>query len=139
MSISAAAANSGIGTEDKGQYISPWQWSISAQYDLPLGSLGTLTPRVDVSHIDSFNRNANNIDAATKGRDIFGQVPGYTLVNARLTFATPEREWELALEVRNLTDKLYYTDLFDNRGSTNSIQGTPAEPRTWAVTIKRRF
>lgn len=138
-SISAAAANSGIGTEDKGQYISPWQWSISAQYDLPLGSLGTLTPRVDVSHIDSFNRNANNIDAATKGRDIFGQVPGYTLVNARLTFATPEREWELALEVRNLTDKLYYTDLFDNRGSTNSIQGTPAEPRTWAVTIKRRF
>lgn len=138
-SISAAAANSGIGTEDKGQYISPWQWSISAQYDLPLGSLGTLTPRIDVSHIDSFNRNANNIDAATKGRDIFGQVPGYTLVNARLTFATPEREWELALEVRNLTDKLYYTDLFDNRGSTNSIQGTPAEPRTWAVTIKRRF
>ncbi|WP_088306539.1 TonB-dependent receptor [Novosphingobium sp. B 225] len=138
-SISAAAANSGIGTEDKGQYISPWQWSISAQYDLPLGSLGTLTPRVDVSHIDSFNRNANNVDAASGGKDIFGQVPGYTLVNARLTYATPEREWELALEVRNLTDKLYYTDLFDNRGSTNSIQGTPAEPRTWAVTIKRRF
>jgi len=40
---------------------------------------------------------------------------------------------------RNLTNKLYYTDIFDNRGSTNSIQGSPGEPRTWAVTLKRKF
>lgn len=138
-SISAAAANSGIGLEDKGQYISPWQWSLSGQYTFDLGGSGTLTPRFDISHIDSFNRNSNNVDAATGGHDIFGQVPGYTLVNARLSYATEDRDWELALEVRNLTDKLYYADFFDNRGSTNSIQGTPAEPRTWAVTVKRRF
>jgi iron complex outermembrane receptor protein len=66
-------------------------------------------------------------------------VPGYTLVNARVAYQTAGKEWELAVEGRNLTDKLYYTDIFDNRGSTNSIQGTPAEPRTWAVTVKRRF
>lgn len=138
-SISAAAANSGIGAEDDGQYISPWQWSISAQYDIALGNAGTLSPRVDVSHIDSFNRNSNNVDATTGGKDIFGLVKGYTLVNARLSYTTADRDWELAVEGRNLTDKLYYTDIFDNRGSTNSIQGTPAEPRTWAVTIKRRF
>lgn len=138
-SISAAAANSGIGKEDKGQYISPWQWSLSAQYEIGLGNAGTLTPRVDLSHIDSFNRNANNADATSGGKDIFGVIKGYTLVNARLTFATSDRDWEIALEGRNLTDKLYYTDVFDNRGSTNSIQGTPAEPRTWAVSVKRRF
>lgn len=138
-SITAAAANSGIGTEDKGQYISPWQWSLSAMYEIDLGNAGTLTPRVDVSHIDSFNRNPNNVDAATGGKDIFGVVKGYTLVNARLAYVTEDRDWELAVEGRNLTDKLYYTDIFDNRGSTNSIQGTPAEPRTWAVTVKRRF
>ena len=137
--ISAAAATSGIGPEDKGLYISPWQWSLSAQYELALGTHGTLTPRIDVSHIDSFNRNANNVDAATGGTDVFGLVRGYTLVNARLSYATPDRSWELSIEGRNLTDKLYYTDVFDNRGSTNSIQGTPAEPRTFAVTIKRRF
>lgn len=138
-SISAAAANSGIGLEDKGQYISPWQYSFSASYEADLGSSGTLTPRIDVSHIDSFNRNSNNVDAATGGEDIFGQVPGYTLVNTRLTYATEDRDWELALEVRNLTDKLYWTDFFDNRGSTNGVQATPAEPRTWAVSVKRRF
>ncbi|MEO7553760.1 MAG: TonB-dependent receptor [Alteraurantiacibacter sp.] len=138
-SISAAAANSGIGLEDKGQYISPWQWSVSASYEADLGSSGTLTPRIDVNRITSFNRNSNNVDAATKGEDIFGQVPGYTLVNTRLSYATEDRDWELALEVRNVFDELYWADFFDNRGSTNSVQATPAEPRTWAVTVKRRF
>ncbi len=138
-SISAAAANSGIGLEDEGQYISPWQWSVSASYEADLGDSGTITPRVDINRITSFNRNSNNVDAATLGEDIFGQVPGYTLVNTRVTYATEDRDWELALEVRNLTDKLYWADFFDNRGSTNSVQATPAEPRTWAVTVKRRF
>ena len=61
------------------------------------------------------------------------------LVNARLTYLTADEDWQLALEVKNLTDKLYYTDVFDNRGSTNSIQGTPGVPRTWAVTLKHMF
>jgi iron complex outermembrane receptor protein len=138
-SISEAAATSGIGLEDKGQYISPWQWSVGAQYEFGFASGATLTPRIDVNHQDTFNRNANNVDAATGGKDIFGRVEGRTLVNARLTFRTPGDDWELALEGRNLTDKLYYTDIFDNRGSTNSIQGSVGEPRTWAVTVKRRF
>ncbi|MEO6359556.1 MAG: TonB-dependent receptor [Sphingomicrobium sp.] len=138
-SISAAAATSGIGREDKGQYISPWQWSLGAQYEFAFANGATLTPRVDISHQDAFNRNANNVDAVTGGKDIFGEVAGRTLVNARLAFRSPGEEWELALEGRNLTDKLYYTDVFDNRGSTNSVQGSVGEPRTFAVTVKRRF
>ncbi|MCW3848599.1 TonB-dependent receptor [Sphingomonas sp. LB-2] len=138
-SISAIAASSGIGLEDKGVYISPWQWSISGQYQIDLGSSGTLTPRIDIAHEDAFNRNSNNVDAATGGKDIFGLVPGRTLVNLRLSYAAPGNDWELSGEVRNATNELYYSDIFDNRGSTNSIQGSPGEPRTWAVTLKRRF
>ena len=138
-SISAAAASSGIGLEDKGQYISPWQWSVGAQYDFALPAGATLTPRIDVNHQDAFNRNANNVDATTHASDIFGRVAGRTLVNARLALRLPGNGWEIAVEGRNLTDKLYYTDIFDNRGSTNSVQGSPGEPRTFAVTVKRRF
>lgn len=138
-SISTAAATSGIGREDKGQYISPWQWSIGAQYDHVFASGATLTPRVDINHQDTFNRNANNVDAATGGKDIFGQVDGRTLVNARLTLRLPGDDWEFVVEGRNLTDKVYYTDIFDNRGSTNSVQGSVGEPRTFAATVKRRF
>lgn len=138
-SVSAAAASAGIGLEDKGVYISPWQWSVGAQYEADLGGGHRLTPRLDISHEDAFNRNANNVDAATRAKDIFGLVPGRTLLNARLTYTSPDSHWEASGELRNLTDKLYYTDIFDNRGSTNSIQGSPGEPRTWAVSIKRRF
>jgi iron complex outermembrane receptor protein len=138
-SISALAASAGIGLEDKGVYVSPWQWNIGAQYQIDLGKVGTLTPRIDVNHEDAFNRNANNVDATTGGVDIFGLVAGRTLVNARLSYKTADGDWELAGEVRNLTDKLYYTDIFDNRGSTNSIQGSPGEPRTWTLTVKRHF
>ncbi|MCB5426428.1 TonB-dependent receptor [Altererythrobacter sp. CC-YST694] len=138
-SISASAVSSGIGTEDEGMFIIPWSWSIGAQYEIDLGTAGTLTPRVDVSHDDSYSRNANNVDAGTGGVDIFGRIPGRTLANARLTYRTMDEDWEVAFEVRNLTNKLYYTDFFDNRGSTNSIQGSPGEPRTWAVSVKRKF
>jgi iron complex outermembrane receptor protein len=137
--ISPIAASAGIGKEDRGLYISPWQWSVGTQYELNLGGHGRLTPRVDVTHEDPFERNANNVDAATGRRDIFGHIAGRTLVNARVAYVPPGSEWEIAGEIRNLTNKLYYTDIFDNRGSTNSIQGSPGEPRTWAVTVKRNF
>ena len=137
--ISAAAASSGIGLEDHGQYIQKWQWSIGAQYAIDLGQSGTLTPRVDLNFEDDFHRNANNVDAATGGTDIFGHIDSRLLVNARLTYRTAAENWQLAFEVKNLTDKLYYTDVFDNRGSTNSIQGTPGMPRTWAVTLRHNF
>ena len=138
-SISAAAATSGIGLEDKGQYISPWQWSVGAQYEYEFSGGAKLLTRIDVNHQDTFNRNSNNVDAVTGGRDIFGQVDGRTLVNGRITLRMPGDDWELSVEGRNLTDKVYYSDVFDNRGSTNSIQGSVGEPRTFAVTVKRRF
>ncbi|MXO65277.1 TonB-dependent receptor [Altererythrobacter endophyticus] len=137
--MSELAVASGVGLEDEGQYAMPWQWSIGAQYQIDLGSVGTLTPRVDVNFDDSFNRNANNVDAATGGKDIFGQIDSRTLLNARLTYETVDGDWMLALEAKNLTDKLYYTDVFDNRGSTSVVQGSPGQPRTFAVSIKRRF
>jgi len=98
-----------------------------------------MTARVDVNFEDDFNRNANNVNAANGGVDIFGHVEDRTLVNARLAWRDRSENWMVALEVRNLTDRLYYTDVFDNRGSTQSIQGRPGEPRTWSVTLRRNF
>jgi len=138
-SINAAAASSGIGLEDDGQYIQTWQWSVGAQYAIDLGGAGTLTPRLDAAFEDDFNRNANNVDGTTGGVDIFGHIEDRILVNARLTYLTADEAWQVSLEVKNLTDKLYYNDVFDNRGSTSSVQGSPGMPRTWAVTLKHNF
>lgn len=133
------AVASGIGTEDDGQYIQDWQWSIGAQYDYFVPGFGTITPRVDVNFEDDYTRNANNVDAATGGVDMFGRIESRTLVNARLTYMDPSETWRISFEAKNLTDELYYTDIFDNRGSTNSIQGRPGMPRTFAVTVRRNF
>jgi iron complex outermembrane receptor protein len=130
-SLSAAAVSSGITLAMDGPYIQRWQWSIGAQYTFDLGTFGTLTPRIDVNHEDGFNRNPVNSP--------FGFVAGRTLLNARLTLRTADNDWQLSAEVKNLTDQVYYTDIFDNRGSTQSIQGRPGEPRTFAVTLRRNF
>ena len=139
LSINPLAATSGIGLEDDGQYIQEWQWSLGAQYEIDLGNSGTLTPRVDVNFEDDFYRNADNVDATTGASDIFGFIEARTLVNARLTYRSPDEDWQVALEARNVFDKLYYADIFDNLGSTQSIQGLPGMPRTVAVTLKHNF
>jgi len=138
QSILPQAASSGIGLEDDGQYIQTWQWSLGVQYEIDVG-FGTLTPRLDVNFEDDFNRNANNVNAADGAADIFGLVQDRTLVNARLTWRDTSDQWAVIFEIRNLTDELYYTDVFDNRGSTNSIQGRPGEPLTWALTLRHDF
>lgn len=137
-SINPLAASSNIGLEDNGQYIQPWQWSIGAQYEMLLGGAGTLTPRVDVSFEDNFHRNANNVDAASGNEDIFGHLPSRLLVNARLTYKPESEAWQVSLEGKNLTDKVYYSDVYDDRGGAN-VLGTPGMPRTWAVTFKYMF
>jgi iron complex outermembrane receptor protein len=130
-SISAAGAASGITLDKVGPYIMDWQWSVGAQYRIALGGRGSITPRVDANHDDGFFRDPSNSS--------FSHVDGRTLLNARLAYQSDDEDWQLALECKNLTDKLYYTDVFDNRGSTRSIQGRPGEPRTVAVSVKHRF
>lgn len=61
------------------------------------------------------------------------------LANARLTWRSLEQAWEAALEVTNLTDKLYYLTLFDQFASSGTVSGTPGEPCMWGLAIKRSF
>lgn len=131
-SISPLAASAGITLDMDGPFVQKWRWSVGGQYEIDLGSAGTLTPRVDVNSQSSYYSTAIN-------RPPFNLVPGRTLVNARLTYRDPSRDWQVSLEVTNLTDRLYYDGLFDNRGSTQSIQGRPGRPREWAITVKRSF
>jgi iron complex outermembrane receptor protein len=130
-SIDPLAASAGITLSNTAPFAPEWMYSIGAQYEFRAGDFGTLTPRVDVSYQDSYY--------TTPGNSPFSLVPEYTLVNARVTWRDPEENWSVAFEVTNLTDKLYYLGLFDNRGSSQTVQGLPAAPRQWALTVKRAF
>jgi iron complex outermembrane receptor protein len=59
----------------------------------------------------------------------------YNLVNARLTYLSSSDAWRVALEVTNVTDKLYTL----NKLNTAYASSQPGLPRAWAVTVRRSF
>ncbi len=117
-------------------FVSPntpkWKWSIGAQYEIDLGSTGSLTPRVDATYqsdiyTNAVNRSTNLIDS-------------YTLANARLTWANEEGDLEVSAEVTNLFDKYYLLTVFDlTTAGAGVASGQPGRPREWAVSVKKKF
>ena len=115
--------------------ISPYtpklKWSVGAQYEIPLGTAGSLTPRVDAAFQDDIYTTAVN-----SARTL---IKSYTIANARLTWRNAKDSWESSFEVTNLTDKYYYTTTFELAAAAALANAQPARPREWALTIKRRF
>jgi iron complex outermembrane receptor protein len=107
--------------------IGKFKWSVGVQYDAPIGDIGTLTPRVDVSHTPGYCGNFNC--------DPISQVDSYELVNARVTWRAPNRDWSVALEVTNLFDELFYI----NKLVTAYASAQPGRPREYALTVRRNF
>ena len=120
----------------KGMYTpftAKWKASMGIQYEIPLnGWWGSLTPRFDASYEDAVFTNAVN--------GPLNRIAPHTIANARLTWRPSSGGWEAALEVSNLTDKLYYIGKFDLTGAgAGTVAGTPAMPREWLVRVKKTF
>ncbi|MBO9575078.1 MAG: TonB-dependent receptor [Sphingobium sp.] len=116
-----------------------WKWAFGIQYKGELGNLGSITPRIDVTR--QLALPGNNLRAAAGSpSQIYGQMPGYTLANARITWANPEEDLSVSLEVTNLFDKYYFINKFDLTGAgAGVISGQPGRPREWAVSVKKKF
>ncbi|MBT0669186.1 TonB-dependent receptor [Novosphingobium profundi] len=119
--------------------VTRWQWSLGAQYRVEIAGFGSLTPRLDVSYQGRMAGGAL-VPAEGSPSALYGQIPSYTLTNARLTYRTPDTNWQLSLAVTNLFDRYYFSQKFDLTGAgAGLISGTPARPREWALTVKRNF
>jgi iron complex outermembrane receptor protein len=115
------------------------KWDVGGQYEIGLGVAGSVTPRFDVSYQGSL---AGGDLAPTPGSPsaVYGQVPSYTLANARLTWRNEPKDLDVALEVTNLADKYYFLSKFDLTGAgAGTITGSPGRPREWAITVKKKF
>jgi iron complex outermembrane receptor protein len=65
---------------------------------------------------------------------------GYGLLNGRLTWRPPARDWEASLIGKNLTDKEYYLSNFDRMSlSAGSQYGIIGPPREFSIQIKKNF
>lgn len=107
------------------------KWAIGAQYAYAANGIGTFTPRLDVTHQDF--EYTNVLNAATN------ILPSYTLVNARVTWESPDKDWQIAGVVTNLANKSYLTSTFDLYASAGFVYGTVGRPREFKLSIKRKF
>ena len=117
---------------DYAPYTPKWKWSIGVQYEIDLGDIGSLTPRVDAAYqgevfTESANRATNRIES-------------YTLANARLTWRNRPDDLEIGLELTNMFDEYYLLTVNDQTiGSQGYSIAQPGRPREWAVNLRKRF
>jgi iron complex outermembrane receptor protein len=108
-----------------------WTGSLGAQYTFALGTGGSITLRADGSYQSRVFYSTNNFFRASQ--------EGYTLLDANVSWTSPDDSWSVALSGTNLTDELYLNgalDFFENLGTN---QGQYGRPREWALSVKRRF
>ena len=63
----------------------------------------------------------------------------YSFANARLGWATGDKQVEVAVFVNNLFERKYRTYAFDSSLFAGLVAGVYAKPRTWGVTGTFRF
>lgn len=135
LSLGAAAGQVGGPTlTTRPPYIPRWKGSIGPQYTVQLGSAGSASARIDWSYQSLVYFDLANTPAGSQG--------GYGMLNARVQWDDSAGKWSAALEVRNATDKLYYsfkTPGLNSDGSVFNVSGTPGLPRTEFVTLTRKF
>jgi iron complex outermembrane receptor protein len=121
----------GVSLSTKEPYAPDRQFNVGMQYVLPLGTAGSVTPRIDANYQSDFFTDISN--------SALGHVGGRTLANARVTWKSMSQDWETAVAVTNLTDHFYYINKVFGAAPTNITEGQPGTPREWMVTIKRNF
>ena len=95
--------------------------SITAAYDHRLPNGAVLTLRGDyATKGDYYTRTENTVETFTDD---------YKIMNASLTYRSPDEKWSLGVRARNLTDEFY----FESRTTFSAFQmgfGKPVRPRT---------
>jgi iron complex outermembrane recepter protein len=120
--------------------------SVGAQYAINMAG-GSLIPRVDVFYT-GYKTNRGDLSLPVRPSDDI--VPGYTLLNLRLTYLASDGKWSASLAAENLLDKFYWASLASATGSvpgdpsasgatTDARTGVPGRGREVAFTLRRSF
>lgn len=118
----------------------PISGSLGVQYRL-VAFKGSLTPRLDWFYQ---GYRSNGVAYLPQLAGSANKVPGYGLVNARLTYEPEDAKWSLSLAAENLMNKFYWYQLAAERSNvdgtiTDNRTGSPGRPREVALTFKRNF
>jgi len=124
-----------------------WNASGGVQYGVLLPA-STITPRLDWRYQGYQTNGPENVYQIDQWR-----VPGYSLFNARLTFAPKGSKWDVSLQALNVFNKFYWQQLgapvslaggatvpsANNLSPAVAQVGTPGLPREWMVSVAAHF
>lgn len=108
------------------------KYSIGVQYDTHLGD-NTITPRLDYSFQGGYNSPINPINTPEN------YVGGYHLLNGQITLKPASETWQVTIAGKNLTNKVYYTNIFENLQQGSWKYGMIAPPREYQVQLQKKF
>jgi iron complex outermembrane receptor protein len=107
-----------------------WTAAFGATYTWGLTNGGALSLRGDATYTSEM----------FFGTDPFnGFQDPLTLVDARLTWESPNQSWSMALFGTNLTDEVYFNGMLSLVTVLGREQGNVAPPREYGVTFRRSF
>jgi iron complex outermembrane receptor protein len=112
--------------------IPDWTASAGVQYKIPALRIGgSITPRLDWFYsgpmVYSITRKETN-------------QPGFSTFNGRVAYVHDKSEVTVALAVTNLFNKFYWRNFFVYQDiGFPHVNGQPAPPRQWSLTLTKRF
>jgi iron complex outermembrane recepter protein len=113
-----------------------WKASLGVQYKADLGNSGSITPRLDMN----YQAKQYTGPAVIGGVRTLNFLPSFTTLNGRMTWRNADENLSVSLEVTNITDKYYYLSRFNLLGAGAGFdKALPAQPREWALSIRKEF
>jgi iron complex outermembrane recepter protein len=109
--------------------VSRFAYSLGLDASQPLGSDVEGYVHADFLHRSSFNSTATN--------SIYGVVPAYGVLNARIGLRFRDGVYDLAFWARNLTNENYY--ISRSPGTFGLITAIVSEPRTVGATLRAKW
>ncbi len=128
--LSQRALASGVSLGNDLPNVSEWQLAASLSYDFELQGNGTLTPRVDWSWRSEYSVDSANTPLLTQ--------PDFHLINASITWTSPDQRWATILTARNITDEAYLVAGIAQY-SVGQTEGQFARPREWNLSLRYTF
>ena len=110
-----------------------WQLNAMVRYEWPpsFDNTGAFALTVDANYRSDFNFLITEAP--------IGEQDAYTLVNARASFRSVDDRWEVALQVHNVFDEFYATQIFDVATDFASQQTFVDRPRWWNASVRYNF
>ncbi len=112
--------------------IPKFAYSLGADVAQPIGGPGT--PTELYGHADFAHRSSTN---ASSTNSIYGIIPAYGLLNARIGLRAEDKRWDLSAWARNLTNQNYFISRAG--GNTGVITSLIGDPRTYGLTFRTRW